>query len=120
MDALPSYVACDDDKIVGVAGYICEGGVFNFVNLAVLPKWQGRGVAHRLVAQVIETARAEGAGRVIVATANDNPLALAFYRRLGFVVTGILVGELLKHHGGVGAGFADIPLRDEIQLELRL
>ncbi len=120
LDVLPAYVACDGDEIVGVASYVRNGGAFNLVNLAVLPKWQGRGVAHQLVAQVIETARAEGASRVIVATANDNPLALAFYQRLGFVITSILAGKLLEHHGGVEVGFAGIPVRDEIQLELRL
>lgn len=120
LDALPSYVACDDDEIVGVASYVCEGEALNLVNLAVLPKWQGRGVARQLIAQVVETARAEGKNRVIVAAANDNPLALTFYQRLGFVITAVSVGKLLEHHGKVEVGFAGIPVRDEIQLELRL
>ncbi len=120
LDTLPAYVACDGDEIVGVASYVFEDDAVNLVDLLVLPQWQGRGVAHALVAQVIETAHAEGAGRIVVATANDNPLALTFYQRLGFVITGILTGRLLAHHDKIEIGFAGIPVRDEIQLELRL
>jgi ribosomal protein S18 acetylase RimI-like enzyme len=65
-------------------------------------------------------ARAEGAERLIVATTNDDLPALGLYQRLGFTITQVLVGKLLEHHGGVELGFAGIPVRDEIQLELRL
>jgi ribosomal protein S18 acetylase RimI-like enzyme len=120
LDTLPAHVACDGDEIVGAASYALEKDAVNLAALLVLPQWQGHGVARELIAQVIETARAEGASRIIVATANDNPLALAFYQRLGFVITGILVGREMEIHGRVDVGFAGIPVRDEIQLEMRL
>jgi len=120
VDALPAYVACDGDDIVGIASYAREGDATNLVMLNVLPLWQGRGAARGLIAAVIKMTRAEGAERIIVATTNDDLPALGLYQRLGFVITGVLVGRLLEHHGGVELGFDGIPVRDEIQMELRL
>ena len=122
VDALPAYVACDGDEIVGLASYAREegGDTVNLVMLNVLPRWQGRGAARELIAAVTDVARAEGAARVVVATTNDDLPALGLYQRLGFTITEVLVGKLLEHHGGAEPGFAGIPVRDEIRLELRL
>jgi ribosomal protein S18 acetylase RimI-like enzyme len=120
VDALPAYVACDEDEIVGIASYAREGDATNLVMLCVLPRWQGRGAARNLIAAIVNLTRAENASRVIVSTSNDDLPALGLYQRLGFTITGILVGKILEHHGGVEHGFAGIPVRDEIQLELRL
>jgi len=120
VDALPAFVASDGDEVVGVASYARAGDAINLVMLNVLPQWQGRGAARELIAAVIGAARAEGAARLIVATTNDDLPALGFYQRLGFTITDVLVGQVLEHHGGIESGFADIPVRDEIQMELRL
>jgi len=120
VDMLPAYTACDGDEIVGVASYAREGDTFNLVMLNVLPRWQGRGAAGRLITAVIQEAQAEGAERVVVATTNDDLPALGLYQRLGFTIAGVLVGRVLEHHGEVEPGFDGIPVRDEIQLELRL
>jgi len=120
VDDLPAYAACDGDEIVGVAGYACEGDTFNLVMLNVLPQWQGRGAACRLVGAVVQEAQSQGAKRVIVATTNDDLPALGLYQRLGFAITGVLIGKVLEHHGGIELGFDSIPIRDEIQLEFRL
>ncbi len=118
--ALPAYVACDGDEVVGIASYAREGDATNLVMLNVLPRWQGRGAARELIAAVTKMTHAEGAGRVIVVTTNDDLPALGLYQRLGFAITRVLVGRLLEHHGGAEPGFASIPVRDEIQMELRL
>ena len=122
VDALPAYVACDGGEIVGVASYALEGEgkMVNLVMLNVLPRWQGRGAARELIAAVTHVGRTEGAERIVVATTNDDLPALALYQRLGFTITETLTGQLLEHHGGIEPGFAGIPVRDEIRLELRL
>ncbi len=120
VDVLPAYVACDEDEIVGVASYAREGDRTNLVMLSILPHWQGRGAARNLIAAIVDLTRAENASRVIVSTSNDDLPALGVYQHLGFTITGILVGKILEHHGGVELGFGGIPVRDEIQLELRL
>ena len=127
VDALPAFVACaaaepgsGEDRIAGVASYAHEGDTVNLVLLSVLPQWQGRGAARGLIAAVAEAARAGGAVRMIVAATNDDLPALALYQRLGFTITAVRVGGLLAHHGGIEPGFAGIPVRDEIQMELQL
>jgi len=120
VDALPAFVACDEGEIVGAASYAREGEATDLVMLNVLPQWQGRGVAHGLITAVVKMTRAEGADRIITTSTNDNLPALTLYQRFGFTITDVLVGKMVEHHGGVEAGFADIPVRDEIQMELRL
>jgi len=122
VDALPAYVACEGGKIVGVASYALEdeGKTVNLVLLNVLPRGQGRGAARELIAAVTHVGRTEGAARIVVATTNDDLPALNLYQRFGFTITNVLVGRLLEHHGRVEPGFAGIPVRDEIRMELRL
>jgi ribosomal protein S18 acetylase RimI-like enzyme len=120
VDALPAYVACDEDEIVGVAVYAPEGDVTNLVMLDVLPQWQGRGAARDLIAAAIKALRTEGVQRVVLSTTNDDLPALGLYQRLGFVITHVDVGRMLEHHGGEELGFAGIPVRDEIHMELIL
>ncbi len=120
VDALPAYIACDGDEVVGVASYAREEDTVNLVMVSVLPRWQGRGTARGLIKAVAGVARDEGAERLVVATTNDDLPALGLYQRLGFTITGVHVGRVLEHHGRVELGFAGIPVRDEIQMELRL
>jgi ribosomal protein S18 acetylase RimI-like enzyme len=120
VDTLPAYVACDGGEIVGATSYAREGDAVNLVMLNVLPRWQGQGAARALIEEVVESARAQGAGRVVVATTNDDLPALGLYQRLGFTITSVVVGGLLEHHGGIEPGFAGIPVRDEVRMELKL
>jgi GNAT superfamily N-acetyltransferase len=119
VDVLQAYVACDDDKIVGVACYTHADDALTLVMFNVLPRWQGRGAATDLIAAVIQEARAQGVGRVIAAISNDDLPGLGLYQRLGFAITGVLVGRLAKPSGDAKPGFDGIPVRDEIQLEMR-
>lgn len=120
VDMLLAYVACDGENIVGAASYAWHENMVNLVTLTVLPRWQGLGVARALIEAVIQEARDAGATRVIAATTNDDLPSLGLYQRLGFTLTGILAGRVLEQHGGVELGFDGIPVRDEIQMELRL
>jgi N-acetylglutamate synthase-like GNAT family acetyltransferase len=118
-DALPAYVAADDGTIVGAASYRCVGNVLNLVMLNVQPQWRGRGVVTELIAAVLQEAGAQGVERVFATVTNDDLPGLGLFQRLGFTITGVLVGRLART-GGVEPGFDGIPVRDEIQLELRL
>jgi ribosomal protein S18 acetylase RimI-like enzyme len=118
-DALPAYVAADDGNIVGAASYRCVDSVLNLVMLNVLPQWRGRGVVTELVTAVLQEARAQGIERVFATVTNDDLPGLGLYQRLGFTITGVLV-DRLTGKGRVESGFDGIPVRDEIQLELRL
>jgi ribosomal protein S18 acetylase RimI-like enzyme len=120
VDLLPAAAACSESAIVGVASYALEESTVNLVMLNVLPDWQGQGAARALIAAVQDAARGEGATRMVVATTNDDLPALGLYQRLGFTITEVLPGKLVEHHGGIESGFASIPVRDEIQMEVTL
>jgi ribosomal protein S18 acetylase RimI-like enzyme len=120
---LPALLACDGDRVVGLLSYAVERRwkAINIVALHVLPADQGQGEAAALVRVLEEQARRMGMGRLIVATSNDNVLALYFYQRLGFEISAIKVGQVApddpeQRFIGVGR----IPVRDEVQLEKRL
>ena len=86
----------------------------------LMPPIRIAGAARSLNAAVVEAARADGAERIIVATTNDDLPALALYQRLGLAMTAVRIGKLPEHHGDDETGFAGIPVRDEIQMELRI
>lgn len=58
--------------------------------LAVSPEEKGSGLATRMVAEAIEALKQEGVLRVELMLEADNPRALAFYKKLGFVQEGTL------------------------------
>jgi GNAT superfamily N-acetyltransferase len=64
------------------------GGSWHLVAMWVSPARRGQGVADRLVAAACDLARARGATRAALWVADANPRAQAFYRRLGFALSG--------------------------------
>jgi putative acetyltransferase len=56
--------------------------------MAVLPAWQGRGVADQLLAAVEEELRARGCTRITLDTTDPLRRAVRFYERHGFRPSG--------------------------------
>jgi len=115
--ALPALVAAHDGQVTGVLCYAVEQDRLNIVMLNVHPEYQGRHVARALLSMAEKEARAHGLLCLVVATSNDDLPALYLYQRWGFVIAAVKPGVILAHHGREEAGFAGIPVRDEIQLE---
>lgn len=81
-----------------------------------------KGIATTLINELLDEAKARNCRRVFLITTNDNLHALGFYQRRGF--------ELVKiHRGAINEsrkikpsipliGDNNIPLRDEIELEI--
>jgi ribosomal protein S18 acetylase RimI-like enzyme len=85
---------------------------------------EGHGAATALLARITELARAAGCRRVWLITSNDNLPALGFYQRRGYELVavhrhGIDQARRLKPEIPL-IGLFGIPLRDEIERELRL
>ena len=59
---------------------------------------------------------AHGLSRIAVATSTDDLPALCLYQRGRFVISDVRPGAILQPHLGEEAGFARIPVRDEIRL----
>jgi len=90
------YVAREGGRVIAMAALhfttsTAEGGkVAGLEDCVVHPDHRGRGVGERLLAHVLEQAKAEGALRVMLLTDGDNTRAQALYRKLGFVPSQML------------------------------
>ena len=120
LDAAPTLVAEMEGEIGGALAYrLVEAGL-HIVALATDPMWQRSGVGGHLVAEAELIARRLDLRRTIVATTNDNLPALYFYQRRGYRLTDLVPNSITVHTGQEIAGFAGIPVRDEVRLEKRL
>jgi GNAT superfamily N-acetyltransferase len=83
---------------------------------------EGRGIGSLLIDEVILEARNRNCRRLFLITTNDNLNALGFYQRRGFELSAIYrgaVNETRKSKPSIPLiGENNIPLRDEIELEL--
>lgn len=118
-DGLDGFVAGD---WIGLVTFYIEGAGCEVTSLDSLSEGEGIGTA--LIEAVAAVARKKGCRRLSLITTNDNLHALGFYQRRGFELTGIHRGAIDRARELKPAipliGQNNIPLRDEIELELRL
>jgi ribosomal protein S18 acetylase RimI-like enzyme len=118
--ALPGFVAEEDGVPRGIATYQVESGECELAFIEAFERGRGIGTA------LLEAVRgaATGCERIWLVTTNDNLDALRFYQRRGFRIVALRSGavdearETLKPRIGRIGAFG-IPLRDELELELR-
>lgn len=123
IDALdhPAVLAWSEGALIGVATYVVDGDGCELLTLHTATRLIGVGSA--LLAAVQDIARDAGCRRLWVVTTNDNLEALRFYQRRGFRLVLIRPGavdrsrEMLKPEIP-RSGEYDIPLRDELELEM--
>lgn len=120
IEQMPALVAVMQTDPSGALAYRIHGDALHIVALATDPMWQRSGVGSHLVAEAELLARRLTLSRVVVATTNDNLPALYFYQRRGYMLTDLVPNSISTHTRQEVAGFAGIPVRDEIRLEKRL
>jgi GNAT superfamily N-acetyltransferase len=120
IDQIPALVAVMHQEPSGALAYRPLGDALHIVALATDPMWQRSGVGGYLVAEAELLARRLKLGRIVVATTNDNLPALYFYQRRGYRMTDLVPNSITAHTHQELAGFAGIPVRDEIRLEKKL
>jgi len=120
IDQMPALAAFIHEDLSGALAYRAMADALHVVALATDPMWQRSGVGGHLVAEAELLARRLNLLRVIVATTNDNLPALYFYQRRGYRLTHLVPDSISVHTGRDAAGFAGIPVRDEVRLEKRL
>ena len=85
---------------------------------------EGQGIGTQLINKAIKEARAKKCKRLFLITTNDNLHALGFYQKRGFEIVTVYrsaVNESRKRKPGIPlVGMQGIPLRDEIELEIKL
>jgi ribosomal protein S18 acetylase RimI-like enzyme len=120
--ALPGFVAEEGGERVGLLTYRVDGADCEVVTIDAFPEGAGAGTA--LLDAAARAAREAGCGRVWLITTNDNLRALRFYQRRGFRLVAIHPDALERSRELKPSipeiGLDGIPLRDELELELRL
>ena len=90
-----TYVAELEGEVVGIVGagisrYYEKGGVYGrLLALAVDKRQRGRGIGASLVAEAERRLKEAGATSVIVNSGSQRSDAHRFYRRLGYIETGL-------------------------------
>jgi ribosomal-protein-alanine N-acetyltransferase len=81
-------VAEIDGEVVGYQISTRNSLGAHLARLAVLPRYQGRGLGYLLVQDLLNQAHYVGLYRLTVNTQNDNRTSLALYQKIGFQLTG--------------------------------
>lgn len=120
--ALPGFIAWMDGDIIGAVTYRLDGDECEIISLDSLIEHIGIGSA--LIEAVQAAARAAGCRRVWLITSNDNIRALRFYQKRGFRLVAVhrdAITEARKLKPQIPLrGLDDIPIYDEIELEINL
>jgi len=121
-NTLDGFIAFDGDEWAGEITYAFSGNDCEIVSLDSLRN--GQGIGTKLIQAVAEEARQQNRKRIFVITTNDNLNALGFYQKRGFHLVKInrdAMIETRKLKPGIPLiGENNIPLRDEIELEMML
>ena len=121
-DTLNGFIALDDDEWIGEITYTFSGIDCEIVSLDSAR--EGMGVGTMLISKVVEEARKKDCRRIFLITTNDNLNAIGFYQKRGFELVAIHRGAInvsRKIKPGIPLiGANNIPLRDEIELEMIL
>ena len=120
---LEGFVAFDDnDQLVGLLTYEIIGDQCEVVTLDALTQWAGIGT--QLMNRAVATARESGCKRLWLITTNDNTPAIRFYQRRGLTIAAVHVNAI-EYSRSIKPeipkiGLFGIPIRDEIEFEMRL
>jgi len=121
-EQLDGFVFEDENEWVGLLTFFIKDDECEVTSLDSLR--EGKGIGTQLIDKAIETARARKCNRLFLITSNDNLHALGFYQKRGFEIVTVYrgaVNESRKRKPGIPlVGMNGIPLRDEIELEIKL
>ena len=121
-EQLEGFVVEGGDGWIGLLTFVIKDRECEITSLDSVR--EGRGIGSRLIDQAVEESRARGCNRLFLITTNDNLNALGFYQKRGFEIVAVYrgaVNESRRIKPGIPlVGYNNIPLRDEIELEIKL
>ena len=119
---LEGFVVEDSHEWLGLLTFFINDNECEVTSIDSLH--EGQGIGTMLLNKTVEEARERDCKRIYLITTNDNLNALGFYQKRGFELVKIhrcAVNESRKIKPGIRwIGMNDIPLRDEIELEMSL
>lgn len=121
-EQLEGFVVEDGNEWIGLLTFMITNHELEVTSLDSLR--EGQGIGTKLMNEVVEEARRRNCKRAFLITTNDNLNALGFYQRRGFELVKInrgAINESRKIKPSISLiGMNNIPLRDEIELEMIL
>jgi ribosomal protein S18 acetylase RimI-like enzyme len=105
-----------DGELAGLISLAVHGGDLAVVLLSVYPEHQGRGLGSVLLDTAVARAQERRLPSVKAAVDNDDIASFYFFQRHGFALYDVAIGAVADRHGSSPAGFACIPIRDELRL----
>jgi len=121
-EQLSGFVVEADHEWIGLITFVIREHETEVTSLDSLR--EGKGIGTQLMNAVVAEARQQNCKRLFLITTNDNLNALDFYQRRGFELVKIYrgaVNESRKIKPSIPlTGDNNIPLRDEIELEMSL
>jgi ribosomal protein S18 acetylase RimI-like enzyme len=116
------FVVEEGDEWIGLVTFIIKNDECEVTSLDSLR--EGKGIGTKLIDAIMEEARKQNCKRLFLVTTNDNLRALGFYQRRNFVLVKLYPNAMEKTRKIKPSvpliGYNDIPLRDEIELEINL
>ena len=82
-------VALDGDRVAGYVGSQTVLGGSDMMNLAVLPEYRKQGIGERLVNELAEHLKENGASCLVLEVRQSNEPAISLYTKLGFQQVGL-------------------------------
>jgi N-acetylglutamate synthase-like GNAT family acetyltransferase len=120
-EQLEGFVIEEAGEWMGLLTFFIAEGECEVTSLDSLRERQGIGSI--LINKAIAEARARDCKRLFLITTNDNLRALGFYQKRGFEIVAVYrgaVNESRKRKPSIPlVGMDGIPLRDEIELEMK-
>lgn len=120
---------CDGDNIIGLVTYIIRGENDSIKNdiceiLSLDSLTENKGIGTEPIEKVKKTAKERNCKKLVLITTNDNLHALKFYQKRNFSISRLFVGYVtyarrIKPQIPM-LGNDDIPIKDEIELEMEL
>lgn len=120
---LPGIVAVEGNQLLGCLLYQTQGCEFEVVMLQSIEEHCGIGT--HLMNAAVDMAKKADCTRLWLITTNDNTTAIRFYQRYGMHLAAAHIGSMISARESLKPtipllGADDIPIRDELELELLL
>lgn len=121
-EQLEGFVVEDNNEWIGLLTFFITNNECEVTSIDSLRT--GMGIGTVLLNETIKEARERDCRRIFLMTTNDNLNALGFYQKRGFELVAVhrgAVNESRKIKASIPyIGMNNIPLRDEIELEMSL
>jgi GNAT superfamily N-acetyltransferase len=121
-EKLPGLIALKENSRIGFLSYEIRENICEIIAFEVFEKFCG--IGSKMLNTLISIIKENACNQIYVMTTNDNLDALRFYQRRGFNITGIHINSVKKSRAIKPSipinGDLGIPLRDEIDLTLKL